>query len=132
MKLMVYGTLKLGYGNNALLRGASFLGEAFTEKRYALFNCGFPKAVTFTKDEELFPMLPIMGEVFEINDKHLSACDSLEGHPVWYKRDTIRVLLPALQREEDVMIYEMNEWVNGRPLCNTIDYNNNKYYYWDR
>lgn len=127
MKLMVYGTLKQGYGNNVLLRGAKFLGEAITQKRYVLINSGFPYAVTLTKDEEQFPMLPVIGEVYEINEQHLRSCDSLEGHPNWYRRDTIQAVMVSGE-VEDVMIYEMNEWPEGRRACNVV----NGSYQWDR
>lgn len=127
MKLMVYGTLKRQYGNNVLLNGAKFLGPAITQKKYVLLNSGFPYAVTLTKDEEQFPMLPVIGEVYEINERHLSSCDSLEGHPNWYRRNTIQAVMETGEVEE-VMIYEMNEWPEGRKLCNVV----NGSYEWSR
>lgn len=128
MKLFVYGTLKKAYGNNVLLSGAKFIGEAITYKPYVLFNCGFPKAVPFSRDEEKFPMLPVIGEVFEIDGYHLSRCDSLEGHPDWYVRKEVKVYLPHLEQEDTVMIYEMPEWPSHGSLC-TIKDNN---YVWHR
>lgn len=117
MKLFVYGTLKQQYGNNVLLSGAKLLGEAVTQKPYVLFNCGFPKAVPFTKNEDSHPLLPVHGEVYEINDYHLSRCDSLEGHPDWYIRREIKATLTASGEEETVMIYEMPEWQSHASLC---------------
>lgn len=112
MKLFVYGTLQRGYGNNRLLAGATFLGPAVSLKPYVLFNCGFPYAVPFTKNEEKFPLLPITGEVYGVDETILRGCDRLEGHPNWYKRTYINVVRD--DEEEEVMIYEMNTWEEYR------------------
>lgn len=128
MKLMVYGTLKKGYGNNILLQGAKYLGEAVTKKHYVLLNCGFPKATTLTVDEQDYPMLPVMGEVYEVDERHIRSCDSLEGHPDWYRRETIKATFLQSGEEDDVMIYEMPEWTSGRKKCNVV----NGAYVWER
>lgn len=120
MKLFVYGTLKRGYGNNRLLQNATFIGEAITNKPYLLFNCGFPKAVPSEEG------LPIIGEVFEVDEAQLARCDSLEGHPDWYVRREINANING--REETVMIYEMDQ-LQQAPMCHIID---NKYYQWGR
>lgn len=131
MKLMVYGTLKQGYGNNILLRDATLLGTAITLRPFVLFNCGFPKAVPFTQDEVNFPLLPVMGEVYEVNERTLSRCDSLEGHPDWYRRVDVRVSMGD-NEEHTVMIYEMPEWQRA-PLCRTVTtYDPHRYYIWER
>ena len=108
MKLMVYGSLKKGYWNHHCLSGATLLGEAITKKKYVLYDCGFPMAVPFSLKGH--PLLPIMGEVYEVGEDVLSRCDRLEGHPNWYKRDLVPVFINGL--EEEVLMYEMNEDVN--------------------
>ena len=127
MKLMVYGTLQSGHGNNRLLYGAEFLGPAITNKPYVLFHCGFPKAVPFSIDPEKYPLLPVIGEVYEVDGSQLARCDMLEGHPSWYRREPIYARLNGAV--EEVHIYEMKEWQERAPLCNIID---NKYYRWAR
>lgn len=113
MKLFVYGTLKRGYGNNRLLEGAKFLGEATTQKHYSLVDCGFPKAVPSFMSEKI-PFLPVRGEVFEVNGEQLSMCDRLEGHPNWYERRNIDVTYDD-GSEDQVMIYEMDHTHESRP-----------------
>ena len=42
MKLFVYGTLKRGYGNNRLLREATFIGPAISKSAmYRMYSTGF-------------------------------------------------------------------------------------------
>ena len=126
MKLMVYGTLQQGYWNNRLLQGANFLGKAVTKNKYVLFNCGFPKAVPFSLNEGKYPLLPVIGEVYEINDQHLAMCDRLEGHPNWYIRKKIGVTLEG--EDDEAYIYEMPEWQEHTDgLCHNVD---NMYYRW--
>lgn len=102
MKVFVYGTLKKDYWNNRLLAGATFLGEAFTEKRYTMLGSGVPYILP---NENGFP---VKGEVFEIDEKqHLPALDRLEGHPTGYTRTTINVRLDADGEIIQADVYEM-------------------------
>ncbi len=124
MKLFVYGTLQRGYGNNYRLAGATFLGKAVTQKPYVLFNGGFPYAVPVSVVEE-FPLLPVMGELYEVEQHHIDSCDRLEGHPSWYHRKTIQVTVKG--GLVDTFIYEMPSLSPDRyRLCNTKD----NMYYW--
>ncbi len=125
MNLFVYGTLQRGYGNNHRLNGATFLGKAVTLTRYVLFNGGFPYAVPVSPDPQSFPLLPVMGEVYKVEDHHIEACDRLEGHPGWYQRKTIQAMIN--NRLVDTYIYEMPSLPPDRyRLCNTKD----DIYYW--
>jgi gamma-glutamylcyclotransferase (GGCT)/AIG2-like uncharacterized protein YtfP len=125
MKLLVYGTLQQGYWNNRLLHGAKFLGPALTEKKYVLFNCGFPKAVPFSVNEEKYPLLQVRGEVYEVEEDHVKMCDRLEGHPSWYHRSPIQAKMMSGEKV-DVNIYEMPEWQDTK-VCHIVD---NIYYQW--
>jgi len=112
MKLFVYGSLKKGYWNHRLLQDAIFVGEAVTKKHYTLVNSGFPKAVTVDIGRK---KAPVAGEVFEIDEKHLRYCDGLEGHPDFYTRATIQVVLDSGD-VVDTYIYEYNHSSN-QPSC---------------
>jgi gamma-glutamylaminecyclotransferase len=102
MKVFVYGTLKSKYWNNRLLAGATFLGEAFTEKRYTMRGSGVPYIMPNDAG------FPVKGEVFEIDEQqHLPGLDRLEGHPTGYTRTTIDVKLVANGDVVPADIYEM-------------------------
>jgi len=128
-RLFVYGTLKQGYGNNILLCGAKFIGPAISHKKYVLFNCGFPVAVTLSEEH---PMLPIIGEVYEVGEQHIKSCDQLEGHPNWYRRDEIKATILTTGEEVETDIYEMNDWDNSRLKCNIVNNIVNGAYEWQR
>lgn len=115
MKILVYGTLKSGYWNNRLLEGATYLGEALTNKKYVMTGNGIPY---IHPDES---GLPVKGEVYEIDPKrHLGSLDALEGHPSGYTRTTISASLLSPQDDDVVVnvdVYEMlrRDW-GGSPL----------------
>lgn len=104
MKIMVYGTLKKAYGNHRIIKGSTFLGNAVTKGKYVLYDCGFPMAV-IPKGETEYPVLPIMGEVYEVDEEAANRCDRLEGHPNWYCRKQINVDMNG--EEVSVWMYEM-------------------------
>lgn len=86
--VFVYGTLKLGYGNNRLLHDGVFVGPGITVRPFQMRTTpGFP--VVFDVNAE--PLHNIAGEVYEVNDEILSRLDQLEGHPRWYRRQEVVV-----------------------------------------
>jgi gamma-glutamylcyclotransferase (GGCT)/AIG2-like uncharacterized protein YtfP len=87
--LFVYGTLRRGGANHALLAHARFLGPATTVDRYALFVDGIPFLAPAPAVHR------VRGEVFAVDADTLAAVDRLEGHPVWYERRPVAVVLDA-------------------------------------
>lgn len=81
--VFVYGTLKRGEGNHALLEGSAFLGEATT--RGVLGDCGFYPAMA-TGGHSV-----VRGEVFAVNARTLDRLDRLEGVPHLYQRTKVRL-----------------------------------------
>ena len=134
MKLFVYGTLKSGYGNNYLLRDSTKIGDGITKKGYVLFQCGFPKAVPFHQvPPEIvldFDILPVMGEVWEVSEKDLHSIDRLEGHPNWYERKIVTILVN--NEETEAWIYEMPEWQTHTPVCSIQVVGGRPGYVWNR
>lgn len=123
MKIFVYGTLKQKYWNNRLLAGATFLGEAFTEKRYTMLGSGVPYILPNPEG------LPVKGEIFEIDEhKHLPALDRLEGHPSGYTRTTIEARLVSNGELVQTDIYEMLHQM-GR--IDGVDKPSKGYYEWN-
>ena len=85
-KVFVYGTLKEGFGNNALLRDATFVSRGCTVQPYLMLDTGgFP--VVFQDPAKH----NVSGEVYEVDDATLAQLDRLEGHPSFYERKEITV-----------------------------------------
>lgn len=83
-KLFVYGTLKQGYWNHNRLKKAIFLGPAITKAEFTLASMGsFPAMIKGNKK--------VMGELYEITPEIKDSCDSLEGHPTFYRRTEIEL-----------------------------------------
>jgi len=102
--LFVYGTLQKGHGNNRVLIGdngkqATLLGSATTMPKFYMAGGGFPRVGKSVLGE--FPasverqdhLGQVKGEVWSISDVALKACDRLEGHPTFYRREVIPVTL---------------------------------------
>ena len=85
--LFVYGTLRRGGPNHALLADARFVGPAATAARHALFVDGIPYLAASPEIHH------VRGEVYAVDATLLAALDRLERHPAWYERRAIRVVL---------------------------------------
>ncbi|MEY2982130.1 MAG: hypothetical protein RL562_2357 [Planctomycetota bacterium] len=82
-EVFVYGTLRRGEGNHALLAGAEFLGFSRTEAQFTLYDLGaYPGVVPGGLDV-------VYGERYRVDDATLDALDRLEEHPDYYRRETI-------------------------------------------
>ncbi|WP_457679273.1 gamma-glutamylcyclotransferase family protein [Thermovibrio sp.] len=106
--VFVYGTLKRGFWNNALLKRAKLVGEGKTKERFKLYTVGFPYAVP---DKE---GLPLMGEVYEVDEKTLKELDNLEGYPEHYKRKEVEVELKEGKTVRALVYYK--EEPTGAPV----------------
>lgn len=82
MKVVVYGTLKRGYGNNVVLGASKFI-EPKVVTGYKLYNAGFPVARPSPEDS-------LIGELYEIDSEQtLRNLDRLEGEGRMYIRTLI-------------------------------------------
>jgi gamma-glutamylcyclotransferase (GGCT)/AIG2-like uncharacterized protein YtfP len=84
--VFVYGSLKRGHYNHALLAAARFVCDAKTAPEYRLFDAGYYPAMVEDRAG-----ISIQGEVFEVDDPMLARLDRLEGHPDYYRRERIEV-----------------------------------------
>lgn len=100
-KVFVYGSLKIGYSNHVVLRGADYVGEDTTaDPAWYMFSMGgFPGVV---RGDKL-----ITGEVYEVDDEGLSHLDALEGNGSFYTREVI-----PLKGGGDAWMYVLPD---GRP-----------------
>ena len=120
--LFVYGTLRRGLANHAWIAGARFLGAGRTASRHALFVDGFPYLAPGPAVHH------VRGEVYAVDAVMLAATDHLEGHPTWYERRPVDVVLDAAadaaaqaRRAVDVFgdapqVIRCETYFNDRPL----------------
>ena len=85
--IFVYGTLKKHHHNHYLVEGSEFLGPAKTLRKYSLYESGIPYVIENDQTSE------IHGEVYRVDDLTLERLDQLEGHPDWYERKEVEVLI---------------------------------------
>lgn len=98
--VFVYGTLKKGYGNDRLVRDLVEHTEIALVEGYTLLDLGaFPGAVQLTTGY-------VVGELLTLRDpkEALRRLDRLEGHPNFYRRTKVRVLVND-GHEQDCWIY---------------------------
>ena len=81
MLVMVYGTLKKGFGNHRLLHGSEYAGPASVAG--TMYSLGAFPAVTLGGERT------VLGEVYDVDESVLRSLDSLEGYPGWYNREEV-------------------------------------------
>lgn len=113
--LFVYGTLKAGYGNNRRLGSSSLIGHASTEQPMSFVDLGsFPALVPPRAN---IPQYHVKGELYEVDDHTLEMCDRLEGHPTFYTREEIGVVLDEFNLAVDCWAYILkNSRHAGKPI----------------
>ena len=112
----VYGTLKQRFGNHALLEDALFVGEGKTKDRYPLVirESGLPFLLKKrNKGHQVYV------ELYLVDTPTLSKLDILEGHPAWYKREKVPIIMPDNENEP------VDAWVYFGPK----EYDENQGYY---
>ncbi len=86
--IFVYGSLRNGHCNHHLLKDAYCFGIGSTEGSFAMYLVsGYPYV---TASESRYP---IVGELYGIDDDTLKLLDRMEGHPRYYERREIPVLV---------------------------------------
>lgn len=120
--LFVYGTLKKGGSNNLILKDAKFEGEAQTLAPRAMMDGGIPFLVKsktyYDRNLDLNYAAHVTGHIFDISKYNLADCDSLEGHPNWYRREIDYFTLGC--QMVSAYVYYLNpdrlKWHNYLPL----------------
>jgi gamma-glutamylaminecyclotransferase len=86
-RVFVYGTLKRGHSNHALLATSRFLGEAATLQTYWMITTGvFPVVLDAVPADFGLPPLAIAGEIYRVDDATLKDLDRLEREGRSYDR----------------------------------------------
>lgn len=103
----VYGTLKRGFGNYySYLTRSTFLGSGQTKHKYPLVVSGLPYLI-----EKKGQGHNVAVDVFKVDDDTFRRLDMLEGHPKWY----IRKQIPIMINRREVMA-----WIYFNPTENGI------------
>lgn len=85
----VYGTLKKGYSNyNNYLTSSKHVGKGKTKEKYPLIVKGLPYLI-----ERSGLGYNVEVDVFKVSNTVLSNLDRLEGHPTWYRRKQIPIIV---------------------------------------
>ena len=88
-RVFVYGSLKRGYWNSALLSDSVFRGETVTEQRYHMLSGRIEGSRAFPvilDDDPALSVRPVAGEIYHVNDECLAQLDRLERVPESYER----------------------------------------------
>lgn len=87
IRVFVYGTLKMGHGNNCALGLGKFLGRCYIEGEYRMLDLSwFPGVV---RDSSRAATCRVWGEVYLVDEDTLDTLDCIEGHPHFYKREKV-------------------------------------------
>jgi len=89
--VFVYGTLRMGCGNNYLLRNARYLGERLTKDFYHMTVSGCVPFIDVAPLTSNFKA-QVKGDLFLVTDEEtMEDLDALEGHPDWYCRKVMEL-----------------------------------------
>ena len=113
--IAAYGTLRPGFGNNRLLSGSNHIGTGKTAEKYKMTANGIP----FVKKNKKIHNVVV--DLFEVDNNTLEKLDALEGHPEWYCREQIPVILN--DAVVTAWLYFNNDY-NHLPVIESGDYKN--------
>lgn len=101
--LFVYGTLKRGDLRSKHLLGQMYLGDASTEPRYRLYDCGtFPGMIEVASGG-----VSVQGEVYDVSAECLRQLDDVEGvEEGLYARRTVRLVEGFADRPVEAYFYQ--------------------------
>lgn len=114
--IAVYGTLKKGNGNyKHYLSDSTFVGHGKTKDKYPLLIEGLPYLVN---DKGFGHNVKV--DVFRVSDGVLANLDRLEGHPNWYRRERIDIIVK--DKTYSCWVYLTNRPHHGKVLHESYDY----------
>jgi gamma-glutamylcyclotransferase (GGCT)/AIG2-like uncharacterized protein YtfP len=114
-RVFVYGTLKRGHSNHALLETSRFLGEAATLKTYWMITTGvFPVVLDLVPADFGLPPLAIAGEIYHVDDATLGELDRLEREGRSYHRKATDVHEAGRKVEAHIYVGVADYWHDRR------------------
>jgi gamma-glutamylcyclotransferase (GGCT)/AIG2-like uncharacterized protein YtfP len=110
-RVFVYGTLKRGHSNHALLETSRFLGEAATLKTYWMITTGvFPVVLDAVPADFGHKPRAIAGEIYHVDDATLGELDRLEREGRSYDRKVTDVDEAGRKVEAHIYIGVAGYW----------------------
>jgi gamma-glutamylaminecyclotransferase len=121
IRVFVYGSLKSGFGNHGVLKGATFVEDAQLDGGYKMVSLGGFPGVIQVDDQEAV----ISGEVYEVDGSGLAALDMLEGNGSFYTRVKVKTnrglrvwcyFLPESEYGEEMEVHDgiwLESWNSG-------------------
>lgn len=107
--VFVYGTLKAGYSNHHLLETSEkATGTAITTGQYEMYHAGFPMVKNGNKNTG-----QIVGELYTVDDETLKRLDRLEGHPDFFCRHVVKVMMA--DKEVEAWMYMVPSVTERQP-----------------
>jgi gamma-glutamylaminecyclotransferase len=83
MLVFVYGRMKQGGADHAILAGSRFLGQALTAPVYDLVDLGGLPGLTKEGG------MAVHGEIYAVDRRTLTSLDEFEDHPDTFHRDNL-------------------------------------------
>jgi gamma-glutamylcyclotransferase (GGCT)/AIG2-like uncharacterized protein YtfP len=110
-RVFVYGTLKRGHSNHALLETSRFLGEAATLKPYWMITTGvFPILLDRVPADFGLAPLAIAGEIYHVDDATLDRLDLWEREGRSYDRKVTEVLEAGRKVQAHIYVGVADYW----------------------
>ncbi len=110
-RVFVYGTLRRGHTNHALLKASKFAGEAATLRPYWMVTTGpFPVLFDAVPDDFGVRALAVAGEIYHVDDAMLLQLDSLEREGTSYDRKVTEVFEAGHQVEAYIYVGIADYW----------------------
>ena len=102
--VFVYGTLKRGFRNHHVIGNEEFVESATTSEAYPLVVSGLPYLFNNPGQGHR-----VKGELYHIESSDsMSRLDSLEGHPRFYRRELIDVVVEGGSKPVKAWAYFIN------------------------
>lgn len=100
--VFVYGTLKKGFYFHEAYLGENkgiFRGQGHTSRDYSLYVDALPHLVNEESDAG------VKGELYEVSPEILARLDELEGHPIFYRRESIEIIVDGEENSTRAWAY---------------------------
>lgn len=113
-KIVTYGSLRKGHGNNRLLRDSELLSTETINIPYRMVSLGgFPGLIPSEENHD------IVVEIWEVNDYTYKSVECLEGFPSFYQK----ALVPTSLGECEVYVLESPRYQSGYDEVESGDWN---------